>query len=224
MRVRDVMTTTVVTASPDTPFPELVDQLLHHGVSGLPVVDADHKLVGIVTEADLVPKEAYGGRRRRALEVVADFMAGGESRWAIKAKGQVASELMTRDVVTVEPKEDLRAAARRIVETGVKRLPVVDADGRLVGIVSRTDLLRVLHRSDDDIRGDLERMLSDPLWAPDGLDLQITVADGVVTLAGTTRFPLDLPVVTSMAWRVPGVVEVCNEATGREPDPRVVPA
>jgi len=126
--------------------------------------------------------------------------------------------------VTVEPKEDLRAAARRIVETGVKRLPVVDADGRLVGIVSRTDLLRVLHRSDDDIRGDLERMLSDPLWAPDGLDVQITVASGVVTLTGTTRFPLDLPVVTSLTWRVAGVVDVHNEATGRDSDPRVVPA
>jgi osmotically-inducible protein OsmY len=82
----------------------------------------------------------------------------------------------------------------------------------------------VLHRSDDDIRGDLERMLSDPLWAPDGLDVQITVASGVVTLTGTTRFPLDLPVVTSLTWRVAGVVDVRNEAAGREPDPRVVPA
>jgi len=75
------MTSTAVTATPDTPFPELVDQLLRHGVSGLPVVDEDGHLVGIVTEADLVSKEAYGGRRRRVLELLADLVAGRETHW-----------------------------------------------------------------------------------------------------------------------------------------------
>lgn len=222
MKVRDVMTSTVVTVTPDTPFPELVDRLLHYGISGLPVVDEDGHLVGIVTEADLVSKEAYGGRRRRALELLADLIAGRETRWASKGKGRTAAQVMTTKVETARPGDDLRAAARRLVENRLKRLPVVD-DGKLVGIVSRTDLLRVLHRSDDDLARDVAQMLADPLRAPEEHTVEATVVDGVVTLRGTVHFPMDLPVLNAMVWRLPGVVDVCNEAISREPDPRIAP-
>jgi CBS domain-containing protein len=222
MKVRDVMTTTVVTATPDTPFPDLVDRLLHHGVSGLPVVDDRGHLVGIVTEADLVSKEAYGGHRRRVLELLADLVAGGETRWAIKGKGRTAAQVMSREVETARPGEDIRSAARRLLEHRLKRLPVVD-DGMLVGIVSRTDLLRALHRSDDDLARDVAHMLADPLRAPEKHAIEASVADGIVTLRGTVLFPIDLPVLNAMVWQIPGVVDVRNEATGREPNPRVVP-
>lgn len=222
MKVKDVMTTSTVTATPDTPFPALVDQLVHYGVSALPVVDGDGHLVGIVTEADLVSKEAFGGRRRRVIELLGDLVAGGETRWAIKGKGRTAAQLMTTGVETAEPTEDLRVAARRLVEHGRKRLPVVDG-GQLVGIVSRSDILRVLHRGDDDLVRDIDRLLADPMRAPEEHAVEATVSDGVVRLTGTVKFPLDLPVVTGMVWRIPGVVDVRNEATGREPDPRPEP-
>lgn len=222
MKVRDVMTSTVVTANPDTPFPELVDLLLRHGISGLPIVDDNHNLVGMVTEADLVSKEAYGGRRRRLLELLADLVAGGETQWAIKGKGRTAAQVMTTKLETARPGEDLRAAARRLLENRLKRLPVVE-DKKLVGIVSRTDLLRVLHRTDADLARDVAVLLADPLRAPEDHTVEATVTDGIVTLHGTVRFPMDLPVLAAMVWQLPGVVDVRNEAKGREPDPRIVP-
>ncbi len=220
MKVRDVMTSTVVTATPDTTFPELVDRLLRHAVSGLPVVDEAGRLVGIVTEADLVSKEAYGGRRRRVLELLGDLVAGGETAWAIKGKGRTAAQVMTASLETAHPGEELRAATRRMVEHHVKRLPVVE-DGRLVGILSRSDVLRVLHRSDDDLALDVAQMLADLLRAPEAHAVEATVADGIVTLRGTVRFPVDLPVLTAMVWQLPGIVDVCNKATARHPDPRI---
>lgn len=223
MKVRDVMTSTVVTVTPGTPFPEVLDTLLRYGVSGVPVVDEDGHLVGIVTEADLVSKQAYGGhRRRRALELLADLVAGRETRWAVKGEGRTAAQVMTTKVETARPGDDVRAAARRLLEHQVKRLPVVD-NGRLVGIVSRTDLLRVLHRSDDDLAGDVAEMLADPLRAPENHAIEASVAHGVVTLRGTVQFPTDLPVLSAMVWRLPGVVDVQNDATSREPEPRIGP-
>jgi CBS domain-containing protein len=222
MKVRDIMTSTVVTATPDTPFPELVDRLLHNGISALPIVDHDRHLVGIVTEADLVSKEAYGGRRRRALDVFADVVAGGETRWAVKGRGRTAAEIMTTKVETARPGEDLRAAARRMVEHHLKRLPVVD-DERVVGIVSRADVLRLLHRGDDDLGRDVAMLLADPLRAPEDHAVEATVSNGVVTLTGTVRYPMDAPVLSALVWQLPGVVDVRNEATARDPDPRVGP-
>ena len=221
MRVRDVMTTSVVTARVETPFPRLVDLLVERGISGLPVVEDDGSLVGMVTEADLVSKEAYGGRRRRRVQVLLDLLAGGESTWAIKARGLTAGQLMTTEVETVRPDTDVRDAAREMVEHGHKRLPVVEG-GRLVGIVSRTDLLRTLHRSDHDLERDVERMLVDPLRAPDDHTVSASVHQGVVSLAGTVRYPLDLPVLEAMVWRIPGVAGVHHAVTAREPDPTPV--
>lgn len=220
MRVRDVMTTPAITVSPETPFPELVDRLLSHGVTGLPVVDASGVMVGIVTEADLVPKEAYGGHKRRLIQVLADLVAGGETRWAIKARGRTAADVMTRDVTTVGPDVQIRVAARRLVEAGVKRMPVVDEAGHVLGVVSRRDMLQVLHRSDEEIRHEIEAALGDPRCAPEHLDVEVAVDDGIVTLTGTALFPQDVAVLTSMTWRIPGVVDVSNHVQAREPDPK----
>ena len=220
MRVRDVMTTPAITVSPETPFPELVDRLLSHGVSGLPVVDTSGVMVGIVTEADLVPKEAYGGHKRRLIQVLADLVAGGETRWAIKARGRTAAHVMTRDVTTVGPDVQIRVAARRLVEAGVKRMPVVDETGHVLGVVSRRDMLQILHRSDEEIRHGIEAALVDPRRAPEHLDVEVAVEDGVVTLTGTALFPQDVAVLTSMIWRIPGVVDVSNHVQSREPDPK----
>jgi CBS domain-containing protein len=140
-RVRDVMTTDVARIRPDATYDEIVDLLLARGVSGLPVTDQDGRLVGIVTEADLVTREAYGPGRRSALDVVLDNLRNQPTDRVDEAAATTAADLMTPTVVTTSPDADLPGTARRLLESGYRRLPVVDEDGRLVGVVSRRDLL-----------------------------------------------------------------------------------
>jgi CBS domain-containing protein len=217
-RVSDVMSAPVVTATADRPLPDLVDLMLRDGISGIPIVDADSRLVGVVTEADLISKPAYGGTRRRPLAVFRDVLRGHQNEWARKSHGVTAGDIMTRIVETSRPDEDIRVAARRMVNCGVKRLPVVD-DGRLVGIISRTDVLRTMHRTDEELEYDISSVLADPMRVPESTLVDVTVRDGVVTLGGTVRYPIDLPVLSSIVWRIPGVVDVRNEATPTEPNP-----
>lgn len=141
MKVADIMTTDVVTVGPEATFAEILDTLLDREVSGLPVVDGDGRLLGIVTEADLVSREAYGYRRRRALGLLADYFRGRDPQWVRKAAGLTARELMTAAPDALAPDDDIAEVARRMLERHHKRLPVV-VDGRIVGIVSRHDLLR----------------------------------------------------------------------------------
>jgi CBS domain-containing protein len=154
VHVRDVMTTDVVTVGLDATYSEMVDLLLSHDISGLPVVDADGILLGLVTEADLVSREAYAPERRRPLGLVADYLRNRDPVWLRKASGTTALEIMTHVVTTASPDDELRVAARRLLESGYKRLPVVATDGRLAGIVSRRDVLALAyidnrHRSPD---------------------------------------------------------------------------
>jgi CBS domain-containing protein len=141
VKVREVMTTDVVTVGPDATCAEIVDALLSNDISGLPVVDGAGRLLGIVTEADLVSKEAYGPHRRRALGLLADYFRGRDPQWVRKSAGMKAVELMTAAPDKTGPDEDLVETARRMLERHHKRLPVVEG-GRVVGIVARQDLLR----------------------------------------------------------------------------------
>jgi len=147
--VKDLMTTQVVTAGPATSFKELVARLATHRVSAVPVVDEDRRVLGIVSEADLLLKEEFPDpdqniplfwTRRRRLE-------------RAKAAGATARDLMTAAVASIFPEATVPEAARRMHTAGVKRLPVVDGDGRLVGIVSRADPPKVFLRADADIVG-----------------------------------------------------------------------
>lgn len=151
MKVRDVMTSAVITVQPETTFKETAQRLLDYGVTGLPVVDDKGRLVGLVTEADLMSKEAFGTRQHRPLEALLDLLTG-EARWVGKAAGLTAGQVMTTDVVTARPNEDMRVAARRMLDRQVKRLPVVE-DDRLVGIVSRHDLRRPPRPKDEALLG-----------------------------------------------------------------------
>ena len=220
--VADIMSHTVVTATADTPLPELIDEMVRYGISGIPIVDTESRLVGIVTEADLMSKPAYGGSHRRSLAVIGDLLRGHERRWESKSTGLTAGQIMTTDVETARPYEAVQAAARRMVECGVKRLPVVDND-RLVGIVSRTDVLRSMHRTDEELQTEIAAVLADPVRVPETTTVTVSVADGIVTLRGSVRFPMDLPVLSAIVWRFPGVVDVNVEATAREPDPQPEP-
>ncbi len=171
-RVSDVMTPDVVTASEDALVGEIVDKLVTHRVSGLPIVDDGDRLVGVVSQADLLPRVAAtrpaGGRTRRG-------------RRAAKAAATSARQLMTAPALTIGADEPLSAAARKMQLKKVKRLLVTGDDGQLLGIVSRADLLRLYARADTAIRGDVVntcsgapcgstparcRSTSMPVWSP----------------------------------------------------------
>jgi CBS-domain-containing membrane protein len=206
-QVNDVMSTEIVTVGPDTPYREIVDTLITHGFSSVPVTDDARNVLGVVSEADLLHKverlgapdqrRIFEGRRRRAGRA--------------KAEGMTAAELMTAPAVTVTPDVPLAAAAARMDRMQVKRLPVVDDLGRLVGLVTRGDLLRVHLRSDEDIRRDIvEEVFRRILAVPDDT-VEITVRDGVVRLTGQLDRRTSAELAGRLAAQVSGVVSVENE-------------
>lgn len=219
MKVKDVMTSPVITIGPDATFADTVEQLLVHDISGVPVAHPDGTLLGIVTEADLVSKEAYGYRRRRALGLLVDLFRGRDPQWVRKCAGLTAREVMTAAPLTASPDEELAVAARRMLETKHKRLPVVE-NGRIVGMLSRHDLLRAYDRDDEEIARDVKVLLADPLRVPETHHAEATVAHGVVSLFGTVQWPSDRPLLEAIVANVPGVVAVDNQLHAREAAPR----
>lgn len=223
MRVAEVMTPDVVTVTADAPFKQVVTTLVDQDISALPVVDEDGVAVGVVTEADLMRRATHGGRRRRALEVVAEHLAGREPAWLLGTAALSAGELMTSPPVTVRPEEDLRVAARRMQERGVKRLLVVDATGRLVGVVSRHDVLQLFAAPDDEVADAVAARLVDIRWVPEDIDVRSHVRDGVVRLDGTVLHPSDRRVVEAAVASLAGVVAVDSHLEAREPEPVLPP-
>lgn len=218
MRVRDVMTTNVITVDTDTPLKEVVDTLLDNDVSAVPVVDTSGALAGIITEADVMAREAYGPHRPRPLRLLAAYFAGRDPGDLRRAAGQTAAEIMSPRVVTIGPDEDVRAAARRMLERDVKRLVVTDDHG-VAGIVSRPDVLKLFFVPDGEVEKELDALLADPMRVPERHDVEFRVHDGVVTLEGTTLHPSDAQVIAHMVLGLPGVVDVENRLRAREPEP-----
>jgi CBS domain-containing protein len=200
-------------------FQELVALMVEHRIGCLPVVDGGI-LVGIVTEADLVPKEGFGGHHRSVLEVLVDVVKGGHASWTAKASALTARAVMSRSVDTVPPVQDLRRAVRRMVEVDRSHLVVVD-DGTVVGVLSRSDVLRGLHASDDDLRAAAADLLADPFVVPEDHAVEIDVDGGIITMRGTVRTAADLPLLISAMWRLPAVVDVVVEVTARDADLQV---
>jgi CBS-domain-containing membrane protein len=203
--VSDVMTAGVVSAGPDTPYRDLVDLLAGRRINAVPVVDDDRRILGVVSESDLLRKIEYAGgdephwfeHRRRAQHH--------------KAGGRTAAELMTAPAVTIAPSAGIRAAVRRMDDAGVKQLPVEDERGRLAGIVTRGDLLKEHRRSDADIRDDVNDALRRMLLGETTAAVRPEVARGVVTLTGRVeRWSTGVLVVT-LVRTVPGVVEVVHD-------------
>jgi CBS domain-containing protein len=149
MKVADVMTEAVVTVGPEATWKQVAERMLEADVKGLPVVDGDGYLVGIVTEADLVSRPAFGDRSRRSLAALVELFTG-DARWIGKAAGLTAAGLMTTAVLTATPDELIQTAAHRMLDGRVRLLPVLDG-GSLVGIVSRRDVLRSFRPTESDI-------------------------------------------------------------------------
>jgi CBS domain-containing protein len=178
--VKDVMTTRVFWVGKGASFRELAAALRENRVSAFPVLDDDGRVVGVVSEADMLTKEALGGGED-GLPGVAGILRRRDQE---KARGITAGDLMTATPVTVRPDDTVEHAARLMYTRRVKRLPVVDADRHLVGIISRADVLSVFDRSDADIREDIRTGLLRHEFLVNPDTFEVTVKDGVVTLAG----------------------------------------
>lgn len=209
MLVRDAMTRGVVTARVDTPLADLVDLMIENDVTGVPVLDLDGTVIGVVTEADLVARQGFGGEPRHRLSAFQDLFHGRRNRWWQKAAAMTTGEVMSTPARTITATVPLRAAAARMLTLGVKRLPVVDDAGRLVGIVSRRDLLRLFHRTDEAIATDVRATLADPLRGPENHGVQlVSVTRGIVHLTGWVHTDADAELIEAVVRQLPGVIDV----------------
>ena len=223
LRVSDVMTRRVVAVTPTTPFRDVVDLMLQHEISAVPVLDDEGCLIGLVSEADLIGKQAYGGRRRRVLDGFSG-LARHEERELIRSRGRMAREIMTAPVETALVGDPLRAVACRMVENRLKHLAVVDDARRLVGIVSRRDLLKPFQRSDAEIAEEIRHAVATSEHGTTHDPVSVAVDGGVVTLEGQVKRADDVADVCRLAWLVPGVVDVVYHLTaGARRHPAVAP-
>jgi CBS domain-containing protein len=205
--VEDVMTRAVVAVPEQTPFKDIVQTLTTHRVSAVPVIDAERRVVGVVSEADLLHKlDSPPGETHRG------FLDRKQRRTArTKASARDARDLMTAPAIVVSPSTPVAAAAQLMDREAVKRLPVVDDQGHLVGIVSRGDLLRIYLRDDATIREEVVNdILVGALWI-DPSTVEVAVNEGVVQLAGTTDRRSTRDIVVELASTVAGVVSVVND-------------
>lgn len=213
MQAQDVMTTTVVTVAPDTPVTEIAQLLVERQISAVPVVSDDGRLLGIVSEGDLIHGLGQEGAKRSWW---LDLLASPQSRAKayLKGRGRLASDVMTRSIISVAPDTPLPEIARLLEARRIKRVPVL-RDGALVGVVSRADLLRgfALHPAaeastdDRDLRERLTVELEQAglTWHP---YVNIVVSDGAVHLWGVVPTREEAEALRLAAGRVPGVARV----------------
>ncbi|MFD0068734.1 CBS domain-containing protein [Streptomyces sp. NPDC056690] len=184
--VADLMATTAVSVQPGTSFKEIARLLSEFDITAVPVVDEFERPVGVVSEADLLHRRVAGSGRT------------------------TAADIMTSPAITAAPEWSVVRASRVMGRHGVKRLPVVDAAGRLIGVLSRSDLVQLFLRRDLSIREEIvEDVLTRTLQLSPST-LSVEVNDGVVTLSGAVERRMLIPVVVRLCHSVDGVVEVIN--------------
>jgi CBS-domain-containing membrane protein len=212
MKARDVMVSPVVTVKASSSVKELAKTLLKHGISGVPVVDDQGKLVGVVSEGDLLHRAEAGTERRHSwwLRMVAGD--GSLSADYTKAHARKVADVMTRDVVTATPGTPLNEVAMLLEKNSVKRIPIVDR-GQLVGIVTRANLVQVvasagtlleMPMSDANIRDKLLKDLRAQPWMHTSF-LNVTVKDGIVDVWGMTDSDKERKAIRVAAENTPGV-------------------
>ena len=209
MRLNELMTPDVITIGPDAPLKEAARRMIEARVSGLPVTDDSGALVGIVTEADFVKEEAgrRSAQRARLLRWLHREPVTDDEHWV--------RDVMTSHVITLPADADHAEAARVMEHEGIKRIPVVDETGRLIGVISRSDILRAFARPDEEIAREIrEEVLVRQLWlAPDAV--RVTVENGDVTLDGDVESEAVAEALPRVVERVPGVISVtCNVRGG----------
>jgi CBS domain-containing protein len=211
--VQDVMTRTVAVIGEDTEFKQIVDKMDEYRVSALPVIDVNDRLLGIVTETDLLMKEEHPdlGPAPRHLETPTHRSV------RRKASARTARDLMTNPTQTVVPQAPLAEAARVLHELGVHQLVVVDEKERVVGIVTRRDLLKVFLRSDEEIEREISELLGRTLSIPDYV-VRVRVRRGLVSLEGELERGALVSLLVELVQRIDGVVAVDNRLSSRAHD------
>ncbi|WP_406490024.1 CBS domain-containing protein [Streptomyces phaeochromogenes] len=216
--VSDVMTHTVAAIGRGARFKEIVQMMAEWKVSALPVVEGEGLVVGVVSEADLLPKEEFRDSdpdRYTQLRRLSDLA---------KAGAVTAGELMTSPALTTHPNATLAQAARTMARAKVKRLPVVNDLGMLEGIVSRADLLKVFLRDDEEIAEEVRREVVAYLFPTPASTVRVEVQDGVVKLGGHVRDTSLVPVAARLVRAVEGVVDVEFELAGHAGSSEATPA
>jgi CBS domain-containing protein len=208
-RIRDVMTQEVATVDEHALFKDIATLIAEHRVSAVPVLDREGRVLGIISEADLILKEEFpegpeGGRL---------FQGRRQREDRAKAASDTAAELMTAPAITIGPDATIAEAAKLLHRNGIKRMPVVDPAGPLLGIVSRADLLKVFLRPDADIAREIrQEVLVRAMWMdPDTVG--VDVRDGVVNLTGQLERRSLIPIVVSLVRGLDGVVGVVDRLT-----------
>ncbi|WP_369779398.1 CBS domain-containing protein [Streptomyces sp. R33] len=204
IKVADLMTDEVVSAAPGTAFKDVAKLLAQYDISGVPVLDDEDRVMGVVSQTDLL---AHAG-------------PGPGSSWQNGTAGEppTASDVMSAPAVTVRAEETAADAARLMTRRAIERLPVVDVEDRLVGIVTRRDLLRMFLRPDSEIRRRInDEILAEALGVPTE-DVDVHVVDGVVTLEGHVERRSQLPPLLGLVEQLEGVVAVASRVTARTDD------
>ncbi|QFY07983.1 CBS domain-containing protein [Nonomuraea phyllanthi] len=222
--VRDIMTTEVASVNGSTPFKDIAEVLITHGVSAVPVVDAENHVLGVVSEADLLCKEEFReayyaeGYQPPLRARLRHRLSGEGADVRRKAAGHTAAQLMSAPAVTVPATASAVIAARRMDERGVKRLVVVDEDGTLQGIVSRRDLLRAFVRPDADIAWEVREDVLKRSLLVETAGVNVDVRQGVVTLSGHMDRRSRALLAVRLIARVDGVVNVIDELQWKRDD------
>lgn len=208
MRVLDVMTTEVITVEPTATLKEAARLMMDRKVSGLPVVEGE-KLVGIITEADFLDRTAEKLMGRAGLlDVTSDTHQSEGS--------ETVASVMTEHPYVMYQEASLTEVARAMVSHGVKRFPVVDNDGRLIGVISRADVVSAFSRPDDVIRDEIRHDLVERVLGWDVESIEVEVTDGVVLLRGNTEDVAEGHLLEELVRRIDGVVGVKNETYADE--------
>jgi len=215
MKVKDVMTEDVLTVTTGTSLKETARLLADTGISGMPVVDDDGAVIGVISEADILFKERSPEKRR-----------GGSFAWLFypdtleneaKLDARTAGEAMSMPPVTIDADRPVGEAAARMLDEAVNRLPVVADDGKLLGIVTRADLVRAFTRTDTEIDAEIRKeLISRTFWLEPG-ELDLVVRDGEVTISGEVDTKSDAELLPELIAQVPGVVSVTPQLTWKLP-------
>lgn len=212
MKVKDLMTAKVITVRSTTMLKEAAGLLAEHRISGLPVVDADGHVVGVLSEGDVLFKEVGAPRKPSLFE---RLVSAPSLEIDLKIAATTAGEAMSVPALTIGHNRSASEAAAMMIDNGVKRLPVVDDQGTLVGIVTRADLVRAFVRPDDEVAREIrEDVIKRTLWL-DPSAVHVEVTDGEVRLSGQVETKGDAEMIPTFVQRVPGVTQVLSKLRWR---------
>jgi CBS domain-containing protein len=230
MNASDVMTAGVITIEPDADVKTAARTMLEKGISALPVIDKNGKLVGIISEGDLIRRTEAGTEAKASwwLRLLSDNETLASK--FVKAHGMRVADVMSNEVITATPDTPLAEIARLLEKNRIKRVPIMK-DGKPVGVVSRANLLQALASakpalsdavkvSDNTLRDNILNRLWDQPWAHPGM-INVIVTDGVVDLWGTVTSDTERKALNILVSETPGVVAINDHLSAQQLRPSV---